>query len=277
MNTTTFAERLNERMSELHISKNALAKACGISVTAITYYLTKQRRPNGTILVLIARRLNTSVDYLLGLADDPTPPQTNTTGNMILTNHAFANQLKTCMNANDFNQVNLEEKTGVSQSRISLYLSGTCVPDIDALIIFAKSLNTTTDFLLGNNLEMPVQTKEQAIAMTFSERLKKLLSIRNISRKEFSEKINATEATVSQYANGGKLPSGEALVKIADELDTSADYLLGRTNNRLAPNDVLMANEIYQKLSRLSSSELHVVNMTINQFINTRIEVSRNE
>ena len=270
----TFAERLNARMFELRISKSALANACGISAPAITFYLTKQRRPNGATLVLLARRLNTSVDYLLGLTDDPTPPQTSIAGDMILTNHAFANQLKTCMDASNMKQADLEAKTGISQSRISMYLSGHGVPDIEGLIEFAKALNVTTDFLLGNTIEMLIQTKEQVIAETFSERMKRLLCVRNISQKEFSEQTGIVECAVSRYVNGARTPSGEILIKIAEKLDTTTDYLLCLTDNPLTASEILMATEIYQKLSLLSPNELGAVNTIIDQFINTRKECS---
>ena len=36
---------------------------------------------------------------------------------------------------------------------------------------------------------------------------------------------------MNEYKNGVKLPTTQNLVKIADRLDCSVDYLLGRTEN----------------------------------------------
>lgn len=46
-------------------------------------------------------------------------------------------------------QVDLESLTGIAQSRISLYESGSVVPSIDVLIMVADALQCSLDDLTG--------------------------------------------------------------------------------------------------------------------------------
>lgn len=46
-------------------------------------------------------------------------------------------------------QVDLESLTGIAQSRISLYESGSVVPSLDVLIVVADALRCSLDELTG--------------------------------------------------------------------------------------------------------------------------------
>lgn len=65
----------------------------------------------------------------------------------------------------------------------------------------------------------------------FSERLTVLMKAKGLSQKDFAKRANVTESAMSYYAKGGRTPSGEVLARIAKALDTTADYLLGSTDN----------------------------------------------
>lgn len=49
-------------------------------------------------------------------------------------------------------QVDLESLTGIAQSRISGYESGSIVPSIDTLILIADALQCSLDDLVGHRL-----------------------------------------------------------------------------------------------------------------------------
>lgn len=50
----------------------------------------------------------------------------------------------------------------------------------------------------------------------------------NLNQKELADKCGITEATLSRYENGLREPKSEIVVKIADVLNVTTDYLLGR-------------------------------------------------
>lgn len=52
-----------------------------------------------------------------------------------------------------------------------------------------------------------------------------------LSRSEFAKKISVSEAAISQYERGIRIPHAEILYKMADVLKVSVDTLLGRVTN----------------------------------------------
>jgi transcriptional regulator with XRE-family HTH domain len=71
---------------------------------------------------------------------------------------------------------------------------------------------------------------EDAILGTFGRRIRTLRVRKGLSQKELAERIGIREATLSRYENDKRAYQWGSLIKLADELDTSTDYLLGRTN-----------------------------------------------
>lgn len=66
--------------------------------------------------------------------------------------------------------------------------------------------------------------------MIFIERLKQLREAKNLTQLRLAMGLNVSQETVSGYEIGKAVPPAEMLVKLADTLDTSVDYILGRTD-----------------------------------------------
>jgi transcriptional regulator with XRE-family HTH domain len=64
----------------------------------------------------------------------------------------------------------------------------------------------------------------------FGDRLRARRMEMKISQVELAEKLGVKSASVSFWESGRNSPSAENISAIADILDCSADYLLGRTN-----------------------------------------------
>lgn len=67
--------------------------------------------------------------------------------------------------------------------------------------------------------------------MEFGNRLSKLRKKRNVSQVNLSVACEVSQETISTYENNKNMPSCEVLVKIANYLGTTTDYLLCRTNS----------------------------------------------
>lgn len=68
-------------------------------------------------------------------------------------------------------------------------------------------------------------------------RLKRALTAKGISQRELGRRIGATQASVSHYVKGKRLPGTVVLYKICRELDVSADWLLGLKRKESDMND----------------------------------------
>lgn len=51
-----------------------------------------------------------------------------------------------------------------------------------------------------------------------------------MSQEAFGFQISSNQTQVSRYERGENIPTGDVLVKMADALDTTTDWLLGRTD-----------------------------------------------
>ena len=54
---------------------------------------------------------------------------------------------------------------------------------------------------------------------------------KNMSQKDLAERVDITKASMCKYEKGSAIPRADVLARLAIALDTTADYLLGRTND----------------------------------------------
>lgn len=59
-----------------------------------------------------------------------------------------------------------------------------------------------------------------------NERLVVLLERKNMTQKDLAVKAGVTEAAISHYIKGNRMPRVSVLTRIAEALDTTPDYLL---------------------------------------------------
>ncbi len=77
------------------------------------------------------------------------------------------------------------------------------------------------------------------------ERLRELREKRHVTQVRLSIAAEVSQETISAYESGKAMPSAETLIKMADFLNTSTDYLLGRINDDKPL--ITIANEIADK------------------------------
>lgn len=79
--------------------------------------------------------------------------------------------------------------------------------------------------------------------MIFIERLKQLREAKNLTQLRLAMELNVSQETISGYEIGKAVPPAEMLIKLADTLDTSVDYILGRTDIK----SMLRASELTEQ------------------------------
>lgn len=62
---------------------------------------------------------------------------------------------------------------------------------------------------------------------TIGKRIKALREDMDLSQKELAVKANITEATLSRYENDLREPKVSVIIRLARELNTTTDFLLG--------------------------------------------------
>lgn len=167
----------------------------------------------------------------------------------------FRERLKKLRSDNNLSQRELSEKTGLSKSSINMYERGEREPGIETLVLLAAVLNVDVDYLVGketpkkhsfvkdlfmmssDDVEQEIQqTNELLEALTSSEynaieiadRIRRYAKTKKVQSKVMLSDLNIGANTLANM-NQNVMLSVQSLARIADYLDCSVDYLLGRT------------------------------------------------
>lgn len=89
---------------------------------------------------------------------------------------------------------------------------------------------------------------------TFQQRLKDLRLSKNMSQKQLAEMLGTTNSSVCDWERGRTEPDKTFVLKLADCLNVSTDYLLGRTDEM---GNVIMSESAFQ----LSADEREVLSL----------------
>lgn len=92
--------------------------------------------------------------------------------------------------------------------------------------------------------------------MAFGEKLRKIRNEAGITQKELADKIGVKRTTVSGYETEGKEPPYNTLIKIAQTLNCSIDYLLGYAEENNSKDKA--QDNFYEKLSKREDLQLLV-------------------
>ena len=114
--------------------------------------------------------------------------------------------------------------------------------------------------------------------MLYSERIKKLRLEKGMSQQELGDMIGITKVSICGYENGTRTPSLETFDILADILETSTDYLLGRTEKKsleskqqdISVDDYNIIkefrnnNHLYSKMIKAPKRYINLINKKLN-------------
>jgi len=65
--------------------------------------------------------------------------------------------------------------------------------------------------------------------MNIGARILPLMKKKGMAQRELANMIGVTETSISRYISGQRVPKANIVVYMADALNTTTDYILGRT------------------------------------------------
>ena len=83
------------------------------------------------------------------------------------------------------------------------------------------------------------------------ENLRKLRKEKGLSAKALGEMVGKAEVTITQYEKGNRNPPKDTLALLADILETSTDYLLGKEKDPVQEMDGI-DKRIWEMITALS-------------------------
>ncbi|HGF8314809.1 helix-turn-helix domain-containing protein [Enterococcus faecium] len=66
----------------------------------------------------------------------------------------------------------------------------------------------------------------------FNERIKIIRTEEGLTQREFAKLINVPERAYQYYESGARKPNLDKVIEIANKLNVSIDYLVGRTDKK---------------------------------------------
>jgi len=108
--------------------------------------------------------------------------------------------------------------------------------------------------------------RSEIIMNVFGERLHSLRELKALSQDRLAEITGISQNQISRYERGINDPTGKALVALARALDTTADYLLGLTDD---PSGLVLSR-------RLSAEEIDIVKSQLTEFVNRLAQQFKN-
>lgn len=116
-----------------------------------------------------------------------------------------------------FTQKDLAASVNKSESTVRMWELGKSEPDIDTIILLAKSFDVSIDKLFNYNQDK----------YAFNQRLKELRAKRNLSQQALADKIGISKSSINMYERGEREPSIETLKVFADFFNVDMNHLLG--------------------------------------------------
>lgn len=89
----------------------------------------------------------------------------------------------------------------------------------------------------------------------FTERLYSLMQQRNMNQRQLAERIQVTEASMSRYLKGERMPRMNTVADMATALNTTSDFLLGRDTEHDETFDFAQVKRILARHSSTLSAE----------------------
>ena len=77
--------------------------------------------------------------------------------------------------------------------------------------------------------------------MPIGDRIRDLRTKQKLSQSELGDKVDTDSTIISRWETNRVRPSQKYIVRLANALGTSTDYLLGETNDPVMPKNVLVS------------------------------------
>ncbi|MBQ2745251.1 MAG: helix-turn-helix transcriptional regulator [Lachnospiraceae bacterium] len=101
------------------------------------------------------------------------------------------------------------------------------------------------------------------MAGSVASRITEQLFIKKMTQKELAHKAEITESAVSHYVKGDRIPRGVNLIKIANALDVTTDYLLDQNGESNKKSDFKVVKTLIARNAAHMTKEEKVELMSI--------------
>ncbi len=138
----------------------------------------------------------------------------------------FINRLNEYIQEAELTLTEIEKRTNIKHSNLSEYLSDKHLPSYENLLALLELFACSADYLLGLD---EIHTEEPLHPpLPFGVRLRTIMKEQNVSQGKMIREMKISSSALYNWLCGKTLPSTDRLIRIAEYLECSVDYLIGR-------------------------------------------------
>lgn len=229
MNNSQETANLIKSLANLKgVSISKLLLDCELNKNALYTMQSSGYFPRVEALAKIADYLDVSIDYLLGRTNRPQVINFSDGGDAFLyISSNIAEKIKTMAKIKKIQIKDMLKDCELGKNSLSSMQSGGSIPKSDTLAKIADYLGVSVDYLLGrtNNPDIIVYDLD-----IIEQRIILVATKMKLSKNKLLMNANMGKNLFDNMKRGS-IPSVEKIHIIADYLNVSVDYLLGRTDN----------------------------------------------
>lgn len=114
--------------------------------------------------------------------------------------------------------------------------------------------------------------------MEFSERLKNLRKQAHLTQVDVAEKLGISQPAYASWERGAKKPTQDNLVKIAQVLNVSIDYLVGNSDVNINEDELENVEFLFRMNSKgLTDEEKKIFKKELIEFMEERKKAFKNK
>lgn len=126
----------------------------------------------------------------------------------------------------------LSNKTGLQRKSITNWLNAKFYPRYDALIKLSDFFYVSADYIIvrNDNASKIVNTPSSNIGcvpIRFAGILTAYIAKENLTKYKLAKKLKIGQSTLNRWFGGKSMPETAVLIRLADLMGESMDYLLG--------------------------------------------------
>lgn len=134
---------------------------------------------------------------------------------------------------NDFTKKKMAEILGISDSLYARWENGKEIIPTRRMYQIANYYKVNIDYLMGlTSNRTTIVSKDEINILLVSSRITEIRKDFGESLREFSKRLNTSNSTWSAYETGKVLILGAFLLEICKIENYSADWILGRSNEK---------------------------------------------
>lgn len=140
--TSNFCEYISDYISSNNITVIEFAKLIGCRDSCVIKWLNGYNQPSLEYVVIVADKLDVSVDYMIGLSNDPIKPGKHS-------NDTFSERLGKLIESKKVSKNKLAACCGTTSSTVSKWLLHGQLPKPDIAVRLSEFFDCSLDYLLA--------------------------------------------------------------------------------------------------------------------------------